>query len=241
MLALRRSLFEYWRRTYELTIVSLNWDILTENSLSNGVNYGIEILPDNGSFVSDEGIVLLKLHGSSNWIYCDSCRRIYGGKEKTALYKGVYTRYDDFGLFFASLPEDDFDEPRRSDRKCLHCGSLLGGRIATFSYRKDLSPAFLQALWDLAGKHLSESDKWLVIGYSLPEADYEFRHLLKRSQLARRRQSPLEIEVVVMKDCPALLRYEAFFGALNIKSSNSGFINWVKTNVPNTELKDVPA
>jgi len=31
---------------------------------------------------------------------------------------------------------------------------------------------------------LKSSDKWVFIGYSLPAADFEFKHLLKRVELA---------------------------------------------------------
>ena len=40
--------------------------------------------------------------------------------------------------------------------------------------------------WLSAEQLLRAADKWVFIGYSLPPADYEFKHLLKRVQLSRK-------------------------------------------------------
>jgi hypothetical protein len=39
--------------------------------------------------------------------------------------------------------------------------------------------------WLSAERLLRQAKKWVFIGYSLPAADYEFKHLLKRVQLSR--------------------------------------------------------
>ena len=41
----------------------------------------------------------------------------------------------------------------------------------------------------LGGRYLlRKADRWIFIGYSLPAADYEFKHLLKRVQLSRKKR-----------------------------------------------------
>ncbi len=64
----------------------------------------------------------------------------------------------------------------------------LGTRIATFSYRKALDFPMFQKSWFAAEELLRSASKWVFIGYSLPAADYEFKYLLKRTQLSRQKQ-----------------------------------------------------
>jgi hypothetical protein len=86
---------------FDVSLVTLNWDIVAEKHINQdrGVEYGIEVLPLDGTFVKPEGVLLLKVHGSSNWIYCDCCRRIYGGAEKSALLRRTFLEVADFELF----------------------------------------------------------------------------------------------------------------------------------------------
>jgi hypothetical protein len=39
--------------------------------------------------------------------------------------------------------------------------------------------------WRTAERLLKQADTWTFIGYSLPGADYEFKHMLKRVELSR--------------------------------------------------------
>jgi hypothetical protein len=73
----------------------------------------------------------------------------------------------------------------RKIRICLGCGGRIGARVGTFSYRKDLNPHAFYTIWDRAESGLQLANRWLFVGYSLPEADIEIRHLLKSAQLAR--------------------------------------------------------
>jgi len=71
-------------------------------------------------------------------------------------------------------------------RTCIGCPGRIAARVATFSYRKRLRVPFFESIWDEAHNDLRLADRWLFVGYSLPEADIEIRHLLKTAQLARR-------------------------------------------------------
>jgi hypothetical protein len=75
----------------------------------------------------------------------------------------------------------------------LHCsachGIELSTRLATFNYRKALDFPMFQTSWRDAEDLLRNADEWCFIGYSLPAADFEFKYLLKRTQLSRRRTS----------------------------------------------------
>jgi hypothetical protein len=79
--------------------------------------------------------------------------------------------------------------------RCLTCTDVpLTTRIATFSYLKALDFSMFDKSWFSAERLLRQAKKWIFIGYSLPAADYEFKHQLKRVQLSR--LSPPEFVVI---------------------------------------------
>jgi hypothetical protein len=90
----------------------------------------------------------------------------------------------------------------------------LGARIATFSYRKALEFPMFQKSWFAAEELLRDAEEWIFIGYSLPAADFEFKYLLKRTQLSRRK--PPLIKVVTgggkYSAQMTLRNYKRFFG-----------------------------
>jgi hypothetical protein len=100
---------------------------------------------------------------------------------------------------------------RGDAKKCVHCKNRLGARIATFSYRKEVSIPQLQTVLRQAYSVLRDSDTWLFAGYSLPEADFEFRHLLKSAEKAVVENARKTIQVVLKEDS-AGERFRRFFG-----------------------------
>lgn len=213
---------------FDVSIVSLNWDIVAERLLrERGVQYGINIGKLEDSFEKPAGISLLKVHGSSNWVYCDSCRRLYAGAEKSALLRKAFLKRRDFRLFEVDKETINSGLPSHRDRKCPNCRSTLGGRLATFSYRKAFSINQFQTIWERAHAVLSDADKWLFIGYSMPAADFEFKHLLKSAQLGRRDPRAWNCESIVMDDKAAADRYRAFFGNKLVAVHQQGLAAWV--------------
>jgi hypothetical protein len=85
-------------------------------------------------------------------------------------------------------------------------------RVATFSYCKHLDVPFFQSIWDDARAGLRQADRWLFVGYSLPEADIEIRHLLKTAELAHADLARLRIDVILKCDKNASIRHERLFG-----------------------------
>jgi hypothetical protein len=90
----------------------------------------------------------------------------------------------------------------------------LTTRIATFSFLKALDFPMFERSWLSAERALRNADKWVFIGYSLPPADYEFKHLLKRVQLSR--ETPPQFVVITggpKEDCDRIYaNYQGFFG-----------------------------
>jgi len=216
-------------RAFDVSIVTLNWDIVAEKLLGDrGVCYGISVegLPD--TFKKPGGVPLLKVHGSSNWVYCDSCRRLYAGAEKSALHKKAFLKTEDFRVF--EVDEELLKELKdKTGRECLHCGNFFGGRVATFSYRKAFSINQFQTVWGKAHSELTEADTWMFVGYSMPDADFEFKHLLKSAQLGRKRadRRRWRCEVILKDDEDAANRYRPFFGGNRVIIHQDGLAAWV--------------
>ena len=217
-----------------LSVISTNWDIVVENHLRRlGIlySYGLPVEDQAGKKVAIKGIPLLMLHGSANWIYCDCCRRLYVGEPgggKGALRALIYITRDDFRQL---CPENDeviglVSETPREAKKCVHCENRLGARIATFSYRKEVSIPQFQSVWQQAFSALRDSDTWLFVGYSLPEADFEFRHLLKSAEKSG--LPPKGIQIILKDDKEAAQRFKRFFGVTEDHIHQHGLSHWVE-------------
>ncbi len=215
------ALFRILLHSGEVSVVSTNWDIVVENHLRRAGTqywYGVPVENLAGQEMPSGGVTLLMLHGSANWIYCDSCRRLYVGESndgKAALHALIYIDTDDFREL---CPDNKVVinlvcKTPRQPKKCIHCGNRLSARIATFSYRKEVSIPQFQTVWQQAYSTLRDSDTWLFIGYSMPEADFEFRHLLKSAEKAAPNPNPKpkNIRVILKEDCAAGRRFRRFF------------------------------
>jgi len=145
-------------------------------------------------------VKLLKLHGSLNWLQCPRCHRIYVD-------------------FFNKIAIRHFTEPV----PCRHCQNNFPGGTASHylvsnlvmpTFLKNLSNPQYKIIWQNAGIELSEADKIIFIGYSLPQADFEMRQLL-----ARMVKKDAVIEVVDYENSKnkqfidqMKTRYQIFFG-----------------------------
>jgi hypothetical protein len=179
------------------------------------------------------------LHGCTNRGYCDCCRNIihFKGIEDAVTQLDLLLDEGDFELFeggkqFADDLRRKMEQPRyAAARKCPDCGVRLSLRVATFSYRKDLNAHAFYTIWDKARTSLQFAEKWLFIGYSLPEADIEIRHLLKSAQLARRDPSTVSIDVLLKGDCEAGGRYKRFFGLPDDRVCQDSLEEWITNNL----------
>lgn len=206
--------------------VVLNWDIVLENHVYHCitdacVDYCIDISPwDGGQQPSAlRGVGVAKIHGSSNWVYCDNCHSLFFGRDgKLALEIRAGLLKSDFRLFNEAFANKRFDAAvgmEASSRNCRKCQTAVGPHIATFSFRKSFRTQGFTSSW-LAAEHiLTQSKKWIFLGYSLPDADFEFKNLLKTCQLkwSDKTKYPKEITVVILKNSEIEARYRAFFGS----------------------------
>lgn len=210
----------------KVSVISVNWDSLVEDSIyywidrlkqqgKIDIDYCCYTMPLAGSPHSPSitqkaknisNFKILKLHGSTNWLVCESCKKIY---------TGVGANFSALHLYFSN------------DHVCEECndsGNSVNPKLLPFiitpTYLKAFPNPHIQNVWLNAYTELNEADKIVFIGYSLPEADFFVRSLLRRSI-----RNGTEIDVVLWKsDRPtakqkklshlfAKHRYENFFGS----------------------------
>jgi hypothetical protein len=208
--------------------ISINWDTVIERKLAtlptvHSVDYRCGAMaatfPKKGNVVIEhetpEGttaIPVVKIHGSVNWLYCDNCRQLYWFPTQDGLSVAMQLIT---GNEASRLKLDDVSKCEKW--RCINCTDVpLTTRIATFSYLKALDFPMFERSWLSAERLLRQAKKWVFIGYSLPAADYEFKHLLKRVQLSRPRSD--QPEFVVISGGPRSVtesvyrNYQGFFG-----------------------------
>lgn len=205
------------------SFVSLNWDTSLERTLQEidpriSFSYGPGIEPARFAARGQidvtrtklKGLLIAKMHGSANSLYCDNCRRVFWFPPAETLRIADQIARENIWATTQRKPSVHF-------LKCHYCDVELGTRMATFSYRKALDFPMFQRSWSLAERKLRDSKRWVFIGYSLPAADFEFKHLLKRVELACSEQP--EIVVVTGGDdetaiARTLKNYRGLFGEL---------------------------
>jgi hypothetical protein len=154
---------------------------------------------------------------------------------KLPLHTKVGLLKSDFRLFDEGLTDAEFDSAlgvTAPDRKCRFCRNEVSSHIATFSYRKSFRTHAYSSIWYQAEKSLADSNHWIFVGYSLPEADYELKHLLKVAQLRAPHRRPLtrkQIEVVTGGSDSTRQKFERFFGLGKIEFHERGLAEYVKT------------
>lgn len=185
-------------RMSRCAFICMNWDTVIEEKLfetkgMSTIDYGcgaryVELSARGVDLPTLEPapvIKVLKMHGSTNWLYCDNCRELLWCRPRDSLkIADLLFRPQDWAeVKRASGTKGRF---RTRQYRCPVCkAKALGTRLATFSYRKALDFPMFQKSWLAAEALLREAKTWIFIGYSLPAADYEFKYLLKRIQAAR--------------------------------------------------------
>jgi hypothetical protein len=223
----------------ENSFVVMNWDIVLEKHLleidsTRKINY---LTPcrdwkNNEKGNLEGGIKICKMHGSSNWVYCDNCKTLfYLLDEKLSLHKKVGLIKAEFRLFDERFKDKYFDDAigiGPNENHCKICNNSVSSHIATFSYRKSFRTAAYPAIWSEAENILANADKWVFIGYSLPEADFELKHLIKTAEMRLKHKNIIkEIEVVIYHDDSTKRKFEKFFSEENINIFENGLNEYV--------------
>ncbi|MBR4472111.1 MAG: SIR2 family protein [Oscillospiraceae bacterium] len=173
-----------------LAVITMNWDDVLERMVfknceeynSSTTRNQIKIYPDlcfynydyhkNDTHIpsthikarGNKNIKILKMHGSLAWLECPKCGRIMTD-------------------FATEIAFEEFGNAR-----CPYCstvddedGPKLRSLIITPTFLKSLNNLNVKNIWQNAYIDISEADHVVFIGYSLPDADFEMRCLLKKA------------------------------------------------------------
>lgn len=134
---------------------------------------------------------LYKLHGSTNWLRCGLCDRVYINHQ-VAIAMLAYKKEEIL------------------DNTC-HCGHRkLEVQIVSPSFVREMLAPNLISVWQSALNWLRDADDWIVIGYSFPDEDLNIRSLFTRA-LASRRNPPHITAIQRGSNESTRTRYESFF------------------------------
>ncbi len=235
-----------------VSVITTNWDIMLDNSahqiiskevkpkglkFSGVVDYccyisSLEKDDDSikpGLYAIGKGrynVKILKLHGSLNWMQCQRCQRLY--VKYYEHWNGGYI----FDKKYCRHCESNFGEKNKD-------ANLLATNLIMPTFLKNLSNVQNKLIWQNAGIELAEASKVVFLGYSLPQADFEFKQLLSRMI---RKDAKIE-SVLTTPDNPDIYeeddsaryqtagyRYENFFSGRELIISYDGVERYIKDN-----------
>jgi hypothetical protein len=208
-------------------VLSLNWDTVVERGLSRTQSVarydygcGASAADFKGSLLRKVPLTgpqatILKPHGSVNWLYCDACREMFWTPpERTdAVAQTLFRRRDWESI---GINMETPSAPRVREPTCPHCDAAsLGTRFATFSYRKALDFPMHSATWRAAEGLLKRTGNWIFVGYSMPPADFDFKHLLKRVQITEDLRPDITVITKGKSALETIGRFRKFFGEVD--------------------------
>jgi hypothetical protein len=154
----------------DVAIMTFNYDLGLDFALSkNGIQ--IQYCLDNLQQNNQEGVKLLKLHGSLNWVICSNpeCRIIepYRKLQPTTLY--TTNNYSVIPVV----------SDIHKGRKCKICQSPLEKVpfIVPPTWNKTAFHGQIGQVWKKAAEVLRDTENIFVIGYSFPKTDWFFNYL----------------------------------------------------------------
>ncbi len=224
---------ELFRKIYDQdgqlpTVISLNYDLIADNTMfrieeqsGGGVpNYACEI--DTPAYKArPRGTLLLKIHGSLNWLYCPGCHRLDVGMS---------------GRGFSKVLDEVYEQVRLGDRygctssPCPACDTPVQPVMVTPTQLKDYRNPHLARVWYLAEMALRQAQRAIFIGYSLPDDDLHVIYLLKRGlhHLKAENITVVEYGGQPLDQSEVGKRYRAIFSP-NIQWFSDGFEHYVAT------------
>lgn len=148
--------------------LSLNYDLLLDNAIADqrtnrdlDLDYGIDFRNSDVDWFrprKEHSILLLKLHGSLNWIWCPTCNSVKVGRGKKIVLE-IWTEFTE----------------------CENDCTLQEPLIILPAWFKSYDNPHISAIWLRAEKTLREAERVFFVGCSLRESDSRVRYLLKKS------------------------------------------------------------
>jgi NAD-dependent SIR2 family protein deacetylase len=159
-----KAFAQFAKASPTVSVVTTNYDGCLEEQLSlDGIAYQT-LIGQTSKAVDPRELTLIKMHGSINWSYCDSCYHF----QEYALVKfkeSVSQGQQSFSLVAS----------------CNLCSGLRKPLLVPPLALKFLSFPDLIDLWSAGKRLIDEADYLVVVGYSFPEADTYLAQMILRS------------------------------------------------------------
>lgn len=147
-------------------------------------DYSVSFRSVVNALSNDAGVrqpLLLKIHGSLNWLYCPTCSQLdcFAGEK-----------------IVAQIAHDPMPIT------CEMCQEPRVPIIIPPTFFKVMSNFYLQQIWRKTEETIREADHLIFCGYSFPDADIHFKYLLKRAEINKPESSPNRLEVFIINEHP---------------------------------------
>lgn len=163
-----KAIAEYALKRSNVSIITTNYDCCIDLALGadkDSISYGLEFKGLSNAENAGRSVVrLLKLHGSLNWYYCDTCQSIQNVSIRTVVenFRDDRSPYAVIGI-------------------CRDCGGPRRGLVVPpLSMKFDVA-APLSVLLSEVRTALDSTDFIVAIGFSFAEADLYITRLLSKS------------------------------------------------------------
>lgn len=160
------------------TLITTNYDGCIDQAIGE-MGIPCEYLIGQPGYIGNREIArLVKMHGSINWFYCESCQEM--------------DRYD-LGYIKEAYQKDRLSYPVMGI--CKHCGGLSRPMIVPPLSLKFLMFPSLAGLWDRTQIAFQEAKVILVVGYSFSEADTYITKMISRAMGADKSKRLLIVDL----------------------------------------------
>jgi NAD-dependent SIR2 family protein deacetylase len=126
----------------------------------------------------EQSIELIKIHGSVNWTYCESCQAVhtYNLKEVKRFYQDDIISYPVIGI-------------------CPDCGGRRRPLLVPPIAFKFLRYPALVGLWQSAKENINDAEYIIVVGYSFADSDDYIRKIIYRSMIENPDQKMILVDM----------------------------------------------
>jgi hypothetical protein len=217
------------RRYRKDTVLTFNYDLVLDSAFQRaGILTSYHLPPQflsTPAASNSDNLTLLKLHGSTNWGICGTCKR-------------------NISVFFSKVTSSPSDFRRMACPKCDQHG--FQPMLVPPSWDKSEYQELMRPVWSQAIAEIKRATRICIIGYSLPESDAYFKYLLTLGLAENHRlyklivvdarpelfMFPSEINKNAPKTKTLRERYddllEGLFQERRFKFFNDGFSSWLR-------------
>ena len=255
--ALHKQLLEpLYARSADVMVASLNYDVIVDNAMFalsdpwqnlHPPDYGVDIATNRYKEFRAFGTFgrLLKIHGSLNWLYCETCQRL-----DLFVSRGMRTSKA-LDELYHWVPFNDAYSCRGTPCRNQHCQGFVSPILVSPTFVKDYENPHIKRVWEQAESAMKQTDRAVFIGYSLPTDDFQVALLLKRglNHLPRQRITVVEYvpgdsaksmaQRVPLEQHPTGQRFRSLFGS-GLDWQTIGFEDWLTEQRAGAQFPFVP-